>query len=262
MGATVKRSVKIVGLVIVLLLVVAVALIAPAFLGRRSMPDGLEVNGIRMVRDSFVGVAVVPAGEREVVLIDAGNDSAGTAVLAELSSRRLGPDAVSAILITHGHPDHIAGIAAFPKAQVMALAAEAPLIEGRVAARGPLPRLFGASPTGVKVARSLQDGETLSFGPTQIQVFAVPGHTAGSAAYLVNGVLFLGDAADAGRDGALKGAPWIFSDSQEEDRASLVRLGQRLEKEGAVVKAIVFAHSGALTEGLAPLMTFAQNQGQ
>lgn len=51
----------------------------------------------------------------------------------------------------------------------------------------------------------------------------------------------------------------VGRDSQEEDRASLVRLGQRLEKDGAVVKAIVFAHSGALTEGLTPLTTFARN---
>ena len=34
----------------------------------------------------------------------------------------------------------------------------------------------------------------------------------------MNEVLFLGDAADASRDGVLKGAPWVFSDSQAEDR--------------------------------------------
>jgi hypothetical protein len=73
-------------------------------------------------------------------------------------------------------------------------------------------------------------------------------------------VLFLGDAADAGRDGALKGAPWVFSDSQADDRASLVRLEQRLAKEGADVSVIAFAHSGALFEGLAPLTTFARSQ--
>ena len=90
-------------------------------------------------------------------------------------------------------------------------------------------------------------------------MFSVPGHTAGSAAYLVNDVLFLGDAADVGRDGAVKGAPWVFSDSQAEDRASLVRLEHRLEQEGVVVKVMAFAHSGTLSDGLAPLATFARN---
>ena len=95
-------------------------------------------------------------------------------------------------------------------------------------------------------------------GQISVRVFAIPGHTAGSAAYLVNGVLFLGDAADATSNGGLRGAPWLFSDDQAQDRASLVALPQRLSQEGADVKAIAFAHSGVLANGLAPLMAFAQ----
>lgn len=254
-----KRLLKIAALVVVLFVIVAVAAVAAAFLGRRSTPDTFEINGIRIVKDGFVSVAVVPIGEREVALIDAGNDSSGKAVVDELSRTGLGPDAVSAILITHGHPDHIAAIAAFPKAQVIALDQEVGLIEGRVGARGPLQRLFPVRPTGVKVHRSLRDGETITLGQTQIRVFSAPGHTAGSAVYLTNETLFLGDAADVGRDGAFQGAPWVFSDSQAEDRASLVRLYGRLVQERVVVRAMVFAHSGALTDGLAPLATFARN---
>ena len=140
----------------------------------------------------------------------------------------------------------------------MALAREVDLVEGRVSARGPLPRLFPARPTDVKVARVLQDGEAIALGQTEIRVFAVPGHTAGSAAYLVHDTLFLGDSADASRSGALKGAAWIFSDSQTENRASLLALTERLVQQRAAVRAIVFAHSGALSEGLSPLTTFAR----
>lgn len=93
-----------------------------------------------------------------------------------------------------------------------------------------------------------------------MRVFAVPGHTAGSAAYLINGVLFVGDSADVSSDGEILGARWIFSDSQEQNRASLRRLAERLAQERVNVLAIVPAHSGAV-EGLAPLTAFARARG-
>jgi len=58
-------------------------------------------------------------------------------------------------------------------------------------------------------------------------------------------------------DGSLRGSPWIFSDSQTENRASLVRLERRLTADGANVTTIVPAHSGT-AEGLAPLSDFAR----
>jgi glyoxylase-like metal-dependent hydrolase (beta-lactamase superfamily II) len=90
-------------------------------------------------------------------------------------------------------------------------------------------------------------------------VYAVPGHTAGSAAYLVNGVLFVGDSANVASDGSLIGSPWIFSDSQAGNRASLVRLEQRLAMDAVGVTTIVPSHSGT-AEGLAPLTAFARAQ--
>ena len=110
-------------------------------------------------------------------------------------------------------------------------------------------------PTGVKVTKALRDGETVALGETQVRVYAVPrSHTRGSAAYLVNGVLFLGDAADITDAGEIIGSPWIFSDSQSEDQSSLIWLGQLLEKEHANVTAIAFSHSGVRENGLTPLL--------
>jgi glyoxylase-like metal-dependent hydrolase (beta-lactamase superfamily II) len=253
-----KRILKIAGLVIAVLVIVAVAAVASAFMGRQSITDGFEINGIRIVKDGIVSVAFVPIGSGEVALIDAGNDKSGKAILAELARRQIGTDAVKAILLTHGHPDHTAAILLFPNAQVLALGPEVALVEGRAGAHGPLTRLMPVSPTGVKVTRALQDGETVTLDQASVRVFAVPGHTAGSAAYLVSGVLFVGDAADTTNDSTIKPAPWVFSDSQAQDRASLVHLDQRLIQDGSDVNAIAFAHSGVLVKGLAPLTTFAQ----
>ncbi len=120
---------------------------------------------------------------------------------------------------------------------MIALDAEIPLVAGTAGAHGPITRFFPATPTGVKVTEPLKDGQIVTLGDTRVQVFAVPGHTAGSAAYLVDGVLFLGDAADISSDGKLQAAPWAFSDSQSQDRASLVSLDKRLVAQNADVKA-------------------------
>jgi glyoxylase-like metal-dependent hydrolase (beta-lactamase superfamily II) len=140
----------------------------------------------------------------------------------------------------------ISGILAFPRAEVMALQAEVDSIE--VGARGP---------AGIKVTSRLQDGQTVTIDNTQVRVFAIPGHSQGHAAYVVNGVLFLGDAAIAGRDGVLQNAHWFFSEDTEQNRASLKRLHERLVRESVDIKAIACAHSGVMTNGLVALAEFA-----
>jgi glyoxylase-like metal-dependent hydrolase (beta-lactamase superfamily II) len=80
----------------------------------------------------------------------------------------------------------VVAIDLFPKAEVMALEPELPLLEGRTGWRGPLMRLFPRL-SAVKVTHVLHDGETVTLGQVSVQVFAVPGHTPGSAADLVNG---------------------------------------------------------------------------
>jgi glyoxylase-like metal-dependent hydrolase (beta-lactamase superfamily II) len=107
------------------------------------------------------------------------------------------------------------------------------------------------------VTHALDDGEVVTLGNVAVRVFATPGHTAGSASYLVNGALMVGDSADITSDGALQGAPWLFSDSQAQNRASLARLDERLTSEGVAVTAIVPAHSGT-AEGLAALTSFVR----
>src|SRR5216683_1498474 len=255
-----KRPLKIAAITIGLILlpvIVVFAAISAVVVGRHAVADGFEFNGIRIVKDGVVSAAVIPVGNGKVVLLDAGYDKAGKAILAELSRRQLTPEAVTAILLTHSHPDHVAAIDLFPKAEVMALEPELPLLQGRASWRGPLMRLFPRL-SKVRVSHVLDDGETLTLGQVSVQVFATPGHTPGSAAYLVNGVLFLGDAADISNDGKIQDPPWITSDNRIEDRASLVRLDQRLAQDGDDVKVIACSHSGVVAQGLAPLTAFAE----
>ena len=246
-------------LVVLVLVLALAALLAVTFLGRRPVKDGEEISDIRIVADGGMSsAALVPLGRNQFALIDAGNDTQATAILAELMRRRLTADAVRIIFLTHGHPDHLGGVLKFPNAEVMALEAEVPLVEGRVGAKGPATRLFPVSPTNIHVGRALKDGDSITIGIATFRVYAMPGHTAGSAAYLVNNVLFVGDSADVTSGGVLQGSPWLFSDSQAQNRASLAALAARLTKEGVAVKAIVPAHSGALQDGLPQLEALAR----
>jgi glyoxylase-like metal-dependent hydrolase (beta-lactamase superfamily II) len=252
-----KRVLKIAGLVLLVLIVTVAAVLAVTFMGRQPIVDGQEFAGIRIVEDGFTAVGVIGINDRQVALVDTGQDAEGDVIKRELARRQLQPDSVAAILVTHGHQDHIGALGQFPRAEVMALEAEVPLVEGRAGAKGPVTRLMPVRPTGVTVDRVLHDGDVVMLDTLPVRVYAVPGHTAGSAAYFVNGALFVGDSADIASDGRLQGSPWIFSDSQDENRASLVRLEQRLVADGVNVRVIIPAHSGAAS-GLAPLTAFAR----
>lgn len=256
-----SRPVKRVLLTLVaLVLVVAAVLgagVAQMFLGLRPVEDGRTINDVRIVVDGFSAIGVVPTGPGEVAIIDAGMDTTGAALLAELSRRGLQASAVKAVLLTHGHADHIGAIAVLPGAEVMALDAEVALIEGRASPASPMGRVMPVSPTGVSVTRTLQDGETVAVGDASIAVFAAPGHTSGSAVYLVNGVLFTGDSAQITSDGSIRPAPWLVSDDRALNRASLISLERRLASSGVPVTAIVPAHSGP-ADGLGALTGFAR----
>lgn len=250
---------EVVGIIAVVFVIVLAAIVVLMFSRRKAIIDGFEMAGVRVVKDGFVSLCVLQIDERELALIDTGNDRSGKAILAELSRRGLGVSDVKAILHTHGHRDHTASNHLFQSAQVMALAAEVDLVEGRAAGHGPLTRFIPMKSTGITVTRTLQDGEMVEVGKLAVRVYAVPGHTGGSAAFLVGGVLVLGDSADATRDNRLTRAPWLFSDDAAQNRASLIQLKERLMREGIEVKALVFSHSGALAHGLVPLEEFTQS---
>ena len=239
-----KRTLQITGGMVLLVAACVGALLYSVVGGNTEIIDGATpVPGVRIIKDGFVDFGVVDVGEGHVVLIDAGYDPKGAALLAELARREVGPDAVTAIFFTHGHPDHIAGASLCPNATLYALDADVALVEGREGSHGPIIRMIGAKPTGLHV-HGLKDGAVTTIGARSIRAIATPGHTAGSAAYLVSGVLFLGDSAGMKTDGKLALPPWAFSDDLAKSRASLVALGKMLESEKAAVMAIVPSHTG------------------
>lgn len=242
-----KRVLKWVALVLALVLAVPVTALVVTFAGNPEMKDGEQLGRARLVKDGYVAAFVVDIGPGQVALVDCGNDPKAVAIEGELRRRGLGPDAVQAIFVTHGHPDHVGGCGRFSKAQVMGFAGDVPLLEGRAERRSPIMKVMGNRKSDVRLQRALNDGEVVTVGEVKVEAFAVPGHTPGSAAYLIDGVLFMGDSADATKDGEVAGAKWLFSDSADENRASLKALVGRLAGRADEVKTLAFAHTGTLS---------------
>lgn len=227
-----------------------VAIFASTFSGLEAIEDHRRVGAtIEIVQDGYVSMSILDLGNGHVALIDCGNDPMGVALLAALSHRDLGPADVSTIFLTHGHRDHIAACPLFTHADVYALAADVPLAEGRTMGHSPIAHVMSPSPTGVHVGHPIADGDVITIGNAEVHAYAVPGHTEGSAAYLVDGALFIGDSGSITSDGHLRGAPWIFSDDQAQNLASMRALGVRLASEHETVTTIVAAHTGVLADG-------------
>lgn len=168
----------------------------------------------------------------EPAIVDTGIASSpaeGMAPALEAIGRRI--EDVRWILLTHGHIDHIGGAHALwemtgRKAQVVIHEADAPMLRSRqahvdeyVAHRG---QYIGDPEGAAKVAAAgqavisgemeptmlVRGGETISLGgDVTVSVHAIPGHTPGSVAYVVDGQqsVFVGDAVQV--HGAAAGFP-------------------------------------------------------
>jgi glyoxylase-like metal-dependent hydrolase (beta-lactamase superfamily II) len=87
--------------------------------------------------------------------------------------------ALKAVLITHDHPHHVQGIKAIMK-----------IYDTEIFAINPV--ICDHRTTLVK------DGDVINIGQFNIEVISVPGHTADSAAFKIERLLFTGDALTSG----------------------------------------------------------------
>ena len=137
-------------------------------------PIGFASNSYLLTEDGESAVCIDPAQPR---------------ILDEAKKRGL---TVTHVLLTHGHFDHIGGIAALQQegAKVGCLYGEE-----RLAVADNLSDTFGE---GLQIEPffidfTVKDGELLPLAGMNIKVIATAGHTAGSACYLAENYLFTGD---------------------------------------------------------------------
>ncbi|HEX6945170.1 MAG TPA: MBL fold metallo-hydrolase [Casimicrobiaceae bacterium] len=202
--------------------------------------------GIRRVGPDSIVNSYLLEEAGEITIIDAGVPGQWSALPAELAAMGRSPADVRAIVLTHGHSDHI-GYAERARRErgwpVWVHEIDAPLARGEVPnpAKGGGPMRIGpllrflwwsmrhgaARPTPLVEVATFGDGATLDV-PGSPRVILAPGHTPGSAALHVpaRGALFVGDAlctyaVTTGRRGP-QIAP--FTADAEAATASLARL--------------------------------------
>jgi glyoxylase-like metal-dependent hydrolase (beta-lactamase superfamily II) len=233
------------GLLSLAAILAALAGVAAYLVFGRNLPiqdHGHPADGVETVKISIVSATLLDVAPGKVALIDCGNDKTADAIKAALASRGLKASDVTAIFLTHGHPDHTAGCKQFPKAAVYAMAEETALIGD-----------------AAEVTQPLHDGTVTTVGNLSVEAFWVPGHTTGSAMYLAKGVLFFGDTAVAWKNHEIMPAFSLFAKDPEQNLASLRKLETRLLPRAAEVKRLSFAHSGPL-DGFEPFAAFAAGQ--
>jgi hydroxyacylglutathione hydrolase len=153
----------------------------------------LEVARVESLPFGEHSYVVRRAGARECLIVDPGFEP--EEILAWIDSRRLEPVAV---LLTHGHSDHIAGNAVL-KNRWPGL----PLLIGRgdavklTDASANLSAAFGFPLTSPAADRLLADGERLDLAGCQMLVREIPGHSAGHVVFVLDSesppVVFGGD---------------------------------------------------------------------
>src|SRR5947207_8981454 len=149
----------------------------------RAWPDRDELLVVRAARDAGEAVVTEPGG-------------AAATLALELEAKRA---ACVAILITHGHWDHLGGVAD------LAEATGAPVYMAATE-RIALERIQDFAPAELSLRAYTPDvvldgDETLELGGITFQTMLVPGHSPAHLAYYSDGCLFSGDVLFAGSVG-------------------------------------------------------------
>ncbi|MFN8570561.1 MAG: MBL fold metallo-hydrolase [Gemmatimonadaceae bacterium] len=194
---------------------------------------------------SMIFVARTDSG---VLAIDLGWTGAEDGLRRVLTQIGATPSDVRWVFLTHAHRDHIGAWSVLRQATFILGRDEVPFFTGTAAYRGFVPRIgdrlfsYRRPKEGELKIVPVSADTVFALGQDSVRAFPIPGHTAGSTAYLFRETLFAGDAANWRMTSGFRGARSEFSDDVERSRASMASLLNRLDSAGIAWRVLCTAH--------------------
>jgi glyoxylase-like metal-dependent hydrolase (beta-lactamase superfamily II) len=223
--------------------------------GKVDAPTTLKPDFVAVTNAMGIGLyAARAAPGAHVVVFDAGLDPQGRPIDALLGALHASRDDVTDLFLTHGHPDHVAGVPALAKARIHLGAADIPLAAQQIQPDALVPMLFGKLVGNPPVTANAPLTGPVSFpvgaagdATKVVKAFPVPGHTPGSFVFLYDGVLVSGDIM-VYKQGRLDTTMRLTDAHPEMNRAAIVSLKEQLANE--TVDIVCTAHGGCTPKGL------------
>ena len=213
---------------------IGVVLIGLGFIFSRFRPTATKqiTDDLYALRCGFVNFYALRTNDG-VVLFDTGMNPS----MAKRGLKKIGIllDSVTHIFLTHTDYDHAGGLAAFPNAVKYISTEEEQMINGQTARRGIIRN------RRIKSYKTMNNGETVVVGNTDIQAKIAPGHTPGSVVYLIgNRYLASGDLMRVSRKGAILPFLWLMNMNHGQNKESTKTINDLLN----MAKYILTGHTG------------------
>ena len=148
----------------------------------QKIPPIKVFDNLYYVGPGFVSVWLIPTTDG-LILVDTAQEPYVDFVVDNIRKAGFDPKNIKYILLTHGHLDHFGGagkIQALSGARVASLEEDWTALEQAAKAPANPNRPLGQM---VKRDMVIKEGDTVTLGKTSLQVYKLPGHTAGSASF-------------------------------------------------------------------------------
>ena len=244
-----KRKI-IIPVIIVAVAVISLLLVNPvrsviAIISMNPLDSQELMTDIFAIKNSFVNLYLIKTGDKYIAF-DAGADEKATKTA--LDNLGIDENNVAAVFLTHTDNDHTAAVSLFSSAVIYMSESNRSFIgvnEGRT-----------RSKTFLDIKREyeiLTDDETITVDGVQIQCIFTPGHTPGSACYIVNGrYLFAGDNLNLDNGKAVLFTN-VFNMDDETQKQSLHKLSTI-----SGIEAIFTMHTGYTTDFMAAFADWSE----